>query len=56
MPCDEREEIGRDLHRVFEEALVKRSGGDLPVNDKRDKTAVLSSYGMLLAKAQKTGS
>jgi len=58
MLYNEREEIGKDLRRVFEKALVKRGGNHLHVhfNNERDKTTILSSYGILMAKAQKTGS
>jgi len=55
MPYNEREEIDRDLHRVFEEVLIKRGGNDLRVhfNDKQNKTVVLDSLEILMAKAQK---
>jgi len=55
MPHDEREEISRDLHLLYEKELIKRYGEHLRVhfNDKLHKTTVLSTYEILIAKAQK---
>jgi hypothetical protein len=54
MPHDEREEIGKELHRLYEEGLIKHGGDDLRIHfNKRDKTVVLSQYQMLITKAQK---
>jgi len=55
MPHDEREEIGRDLHLLYEKELIKRGGEHLRVhfNNKLHKTTVVSKYEILMAKAQK---